>query len=193
MTLGGGRYDAMSGQRPTLRPRRATADEMLDTFALQQLVLAYCHGIDRQDLRLVRSLYHDDAIDDHGAMFRGGPDEYVAWLPSILSRWSATAHIIHNTLFLIEGEYAEGEVTVTAYHRTADGAREVIAHGRYIDQYKKRDGVWRFFRRSLALDWMEKRAVPPSGAPSTSDVTGRPSKEDPVYLRLPLFARQRES
>jgi hypothetical protein len=180
---------------PTLHPHKPTTDEMLDTFALQQLVLAYCHGIDRQDLRLVRSLYHDDAIDDHGAMFHGGPDEYVAWLPSALRRWAATAHVIHNTLFLIDGEDAEGEVTVSAYHRTADGAREVIAHGRYIDQYKKREGVWRFFRRSMALDWMERRVISPLDGPSTSDdkSTGRPSNLDPVYQRLRLFARQRES
>jgi hypothetical protein len=183
----------MSSQRPTLDPRKATVEEMLNTFALQQLVFAYCHGIDRRDLQLVRSLYHDDAIDDHGAMFCGGPDEYVAWLPSMLGRWSATAHIVHNTIFLVDGDHAEGEVTVTAYHRTADDTREVIAHGRYIDQYKKRGGIWRFFRRSLALDWMERRAIPPRQGPGTTAgaTMGQPSEIDPVYQRLPLFARQR--
>lgn len=166
---------------------------MLDTFALQQLVLSYCHGIDRRDLQLVRSLYHDDAIDDHGAMFQGGPDEYVAWLPSVLSTWSTTAHIVHNTLFLIDGDHADGEIALTAYHCTADGSHEIVAHGRYLDQYRKRDGVWRFYRRSLALDWMEERLVPPRDGPSMADAVtmGRPSVEDPCYQRLPLFAGQR--
>lgn len=185
----------MSGDKPSLRPHAATVAELLDTFALKQLVLSYCHGIDRRDLNLVRSLYHDDAIDDHGPRFRGGPDEYVAWLPSILGKWSATAHIIHNTLFLIDGDHAEGEVALTAYHRTIDGTREIIAHGRYIDQYEKRDDAWRFYRRSLALDWMEERPVPLPEGPGIADgvVMGRPSAEDPCYQRLPLFAAQRSS
>jgi len=185
----------MSNGQPTLRPHAIAVDEMLDKFALQQLAVTYCHGIDRQDLQLVRSLYHDDAIDDHSPMFYGNADEYVAWLPSILSMWSATAHIIHNTLFLIDGDQAEGEVTLTAYHRTADGTREVIAHGRYIDQYRKRDGVWRFYRRSLTLDWMEERQIAPQEGPGIAGgvAMGQPSALDPCYQRLPLFAAQRPS
>jgi len=183
----------VSGNNPTLRPHGATLAELLDTFALKQLVLSYCHGIDRRDLNLVRSLYHDDAIDDHGSMFHGGPNEYVAWLPSILSKWSATAHIIHNTLFLIDDSHAEGEITLTAYHRSLDGTREMVAHGRYLDQYKKRDGTWRFYRRSLALDWMEDRAVPPPHSTGIDDgvAMGHPSAADPCYQRLKLFAAQR--
>jgi hypothetical protein len=120
----------------SLSPHEISAQEALDQFALQRLLLCYCHGVDRQDLALVRSLYHDDAIDDHGPMFCGSADEYVAWLPSMLSSWSLTAHIIHSSLFVIDDNTAEGESAMTAYHRTADGAREIIAHGRYLDQCK---------------------------------------------------------
>jgi hypothetical protein len=166
---------------------------MLDTLALQRLGWAYCHGIDRRDFALVRSLYHDDAFDDHGPMFQGTADEYVAWLPKVMSGWSMTAHIIHNSLFLIDGDRAEGELVLTAYHRTLDGKREVIGHGRYIDQYEKRDGVWKFFRRSLALDWMEDREVEalPAGGIDEGVAMGQASAEDPIYKRLPMFAAQR--
>ncbi len=183
----------MSG--PSLSPHAVTIEEMLDKFALEQLVITYCHGIDRQDLKLVRSLYWDDAIDDHGPMFYGNPDEYVAWLPSMLKNWDATAHVIHNTLYLVDGDKAEGEVWMTAYHRTADLKREIIAHGRYIDQYQKRDGIWKFHRRSLALDWMDDHEIPPRPEGGIDDGVnlGRSSADDPAYKRLPLFARQRQS
>ena len=69
---------------PSLSPRAWTAPDVADQFALQQLAWAYCHAIDRRDYALLRTLYHDDAIDDHGVMFKGGPDEYVAWLPSMM-------------------------------------------------------------------------------------------------------------
>ena len=178
----------------SLLPHAVSLEEALDTIALQRLAWTYCHGIDRRDFSLVRGLYHDDAIDDHGPMFKGGPDDYVAILPTLMKDWSMTAHIIHNMLFLIDGEQAEGEVTVTAYHQTLDGGREVIGHGRYIDQYRKRDGVWRYYRRSLVLDWMEDREVAerPKGI-DEGMAMGQASAADPVYQRLPLFAAQRQS
>lgn len=179
---------------PSLSPRRITVEEMLDKFALEELVVTYCHGIDRQDLKLVRSLYWDDAIDDHGPMFYGNPDEYVAWLPSMLKNWDGTAHVVHNSLYLVDGDNAEGEVWMTAYHRTADKKREIIAHGRYIDQYQKRDGVWKFYRRSLALDWMDEHEIPerPAGGIDDGVNLAQGSAQDPVYKRLPMFARQRQ-
>lgn len=181
----------MSLRQPTLRPHVMTTQEMLDHFALQRLVVTYCHGIDRGDLALVRRLYHDDAIDDHNPMFVGSADEYVAWLPGMLANWSATAHIIHSSLFLIDGDNAEGESTLTAYHRTRDNKREIIAYGRYIDQCHKREGVWRFHRRSLALDWSEERDAPQTAGIGEGAAMGQPSDQDPVYTRLPLFRRQR--
>ena len=43
-------------------------DEVRDRMALQHLVTAYGHGIDRRDYGLLASLYHDDAVDDHSAI-----------------------------------------------------------------------------------------------------------------------------
>ncbi len=178
----------------TLEPHVVGMSEMLDKFALQQLAWTYCHAIDRGDLKLVRSLYHDDAIDDHGPMFSGSPDEYVAWLPSMLANWEMTSHVISNMLFLIDGNQAEGELVVLAYHRTpAPGSREIIARGRYLDRYEKRDGIWRFFRRSLVLDAMEERATPMGDGPSLDEgmEKGRPDAGDPCFTRLAMFERQR--
>ncbi|MBU6392999.1 MAG: nuclear transport factor 2 family protein [Sphingomonadales bacterium] len=167
---------------------------MADQFALQRLASTYCHAIDRRDYELLRSLYHDDAIDDHGAMFCGSPDEYVAWLPSMMANWAATVHSISNMLFLVDGNRAQGELQTTAYHRThGTPAREVIAGGRYLDQYEKRSGIWRFHRRALVLDWFEDRAVQRGEGPAIDDgvVCGRADASDAVYARLPWFAAAR--
>lgn len=178
----------------TLEPRALDLQHLLDRAALERLVLSYCHGIDRSDLKLVRSLYHDDAVDDHGAMFCGSPDEYVAWLPGMLANWQATRHTVSNMLFLIEGDTAEGEHPTTAWHRTADGTRDLIAHGRYLDRYERRDGVWKFLRRNLVLDWMEERANAPTLGGGVDDGVelGRGGADDPVYARLGLFGADRK-
>ncbi|AZI34930.1 nuclear transport factor 2 family protein [Caenibius tardaugens] len=91
---------------------------LLDQIALRDLVMRYCRGCDRRDFALVRSLYHDDAIDDHGTMFKGTPDEFVAWLPEAMAPWELTIHSISNSLFVVDGDYAEGEHHARAYHRT---------------------------------------------------------------------------
>lgn len=176
-------------------PRAWSADDLADQFALQRLAWTYCHAIDRRDYALLRTLYHDDAIDDHGAMFRGSPDEYVAWLPAMMANWAATVHSIGNMLFLVDGDSAEGELQTTAYHRTAaTPVRELIAGGRYLDSYEKRDGIWRFHRRALVLDWFEDRPLQRGSGPAIDEGVdcGQPDTSDAVYARLARFAQARD-
>ncbi len=103
---------------PSLAPRVWSVSDAVETLALQHLASTYCHAVDRRDFALLRTLYDDDAIDDHGPMFCGGPDAYVAWLPTMMARWAVTSHVISNMVFLIDGDEAEGELVATAYHRT---------------------------------------------------------------------------
>lgn len=166
--------------------------ELIDKQALQELVLTYCRACDRRDFVLLRTLYHDDAVDEHGAMFCGSADEYVAWLPGVMANFEATVHSITNALFIVAGAEAQGELYSVAYHRThPPGAREITIGGRYLDHYERRAGRWKFRRRSLALDWCRLGTVDPSayrefaaGAPA-----GRADGADPSYLALSYFRR----
>jgi hypothetical protein len=167
--------------------------ELIDKQALHELVLTYCRAIDRRDFVLVRSLYHDDAIDDHGSMFQGGPDEYVAWLPKMMANFEATVHSISNALFVVAGDRAQGELYSVAYHRThPPAARDIVAGGRYLDHYERRDGAWRFARRALALDWCRIDAVSEAAYAelAASAPAGRAGADDPSYRLLSYFARK---
>jgi ketosteroid isomerase-like protein len=169
-----------------------TLQALIDKQALSELVYTYCRACDRRDFALVRTLYHDDAIDDHGAMFCGSADEYVAWLPQVMANFEATVHSISNALFVVHGDEAQGEIYTQAYHRTpAPAGREIIIGGRYLDRYARRAGAWKFLHRSLALDWVRLQAVDAAayaefaaGAPP-----GRTDATDPSYLALPFFSR----
>lgn len=176
----------------TVRPHIFDAQEVLDRAALQHLVTAYCHGIDRRDYALLRTLYHDDAIDDHTPYYCGPAEGYIDWLPTIMDTWKATSHSVGNMLFLIDGDRAEGEIGARAWHLTLDGTREFIAWGRYADRYERRDGVWRFLHRSFILDHAEDRAVAAGSDYGADGVgTGKAGPEDPVYERLPLLGKER--
>src|SRR5262249_43517897 len=106
----------------------------------------------------------------------------------------ATSHCVSNMLFLIDGAHAEGELLTSAYHRALGGTQEMIAYGRYLDRYEKRDDVWKFLRRSLVLDWVSDRplaaAIQTVGA-SMGIAVGSASAEDPCFERLSLFHAQR--
>ncbi|MFT4053837.1 MAG: nuclear transport factor 2 family protein [Novosphingobium sp.] len=164
--------------------------EWLDHVALRDLLMRYCRGCDRRDFALVRSLYHDDAVDDHGAMFSGGPDAFVAWLPEAMAGWHATRHSITNTLFVVTGDDAEGEHYVEAWHRThGPDIREYVVHGRYLDRYRRRDGRWKFLHRSLVFDHGYIRDVDASAVErlGRDAPEGRADRDDPSW-RLALLA-----
>jgi ketosteroid isomerase-like protein len=166
---------------------------LADKSALHELVYTYCRAIDRRDFELVRELYHEDAIDDHGDMFCGPRDAYIAWLPGALAQFQTTQHRISNTLFAVDGDYAEGEVYAVAYHRTyPPDLQEVIGGGRYVDQYQRRNGIWKFSRRTVINDWMSMNKLDPkvfehmiAGLPSA-----QPNETDPSYRQLRLLTRK---
>lgn len=165
-------------------------DEVLAREALRHLVTAYGHAIDRRDYALLRTLYHDDGIDDHTPYYSGPASGYVDWLPGMMANWRATMHTALSALFVVQGDRAEGEVAARAWHLTADGARQFVAWGRYTDQYERRDGIWRFTRRSFILDFTEDLPAGRGSDFGSDGVgTGRAGADDPVHARLQWFAR----
>jgi ketosteroid isomerase-like protein len=165
----------------------------MDKAELQELVYLYARAADRHDYTLMRSLYTDDAIDDHGSMFYGSADEYVKWLPSILETWDSTLHSVCNTLFAVDGDVGEGEVYKITYHRTKSAPQdEVISGGRYLDKYRRcADGKWRFTHRRLVQNWTWKRPASAAGfipsPPGTPDA--RTDASDLLYTHLSMFAK----
>ncbi|WP_353227351.1 nuclear transport factor 2 family protein [Novosphingobium sp.] len=173
-----------------LAPRAIDPQAGADREALRHLVAAYGHGVDRRDWALVRSLYHDDATDDHRPYYNGSASGYVDWLPGMMANWRATSHAMLSALYVLNGDRAEGEVVARAWHLTLDGTRQFVAWGRYADRYERRDGVWRFAHRSFILDQAEDLPAPAGDDFGSTGVdTGRAGADDPVYTRLPLFTR----
>ncbi|MEJ7935346.1 nuclear transport factor 2 family protein [Sphingobium sp. AN558] len=133
--------------------RNAALNALLDREALRDLAMRYARAIDRRDQDLLRSVYHDDAIDDHGLVFCDRAALFVAQLPQLMAPFAITAHHLTNQSYRIEGDRADGELYFIAYHRT-DGPDEkhLIALGRYLDNYERRGGDWKIAHRRLVWD-----------------------------------------
>lgn len=172
--------------------REPDVQELASREALRRLVSLYSRAVDRRDFALLRSLYHDDAFEDHGDMFSGGPDAYVAFVEKALSNYEATAHYAVTMNFEVDGDRAEGEVYKINYHRTAGtGAYEVITGSRSLDRFRCDCGEWRFLGRSITLDWSTKRPVDPEAYRdfAAGSQPGRPGPDDLSYRVLKLLGR----
>jgi hypothetical protein len=171
---------------------QAELQALLDKQAITELVNSYCNAADRHDHDKMRALYHDDAIDDHGAFFQGLAMEFIDKLPEIQAPMAILHHNVTTVNIKLEGDYAEGEVYVLAFHqvRTEDGPVDMLIGGRYFDRYEKRNGEWKFSHRAVVADWARV------DSPSTvtldhpmieGSYIGKPGKEDPSYDFYRLF------
>jgi len=128
---------------------------MLDEFALQKLVHAYCRAVDRGDVDQLATLYHRDATDDHGGFSEGDAGGLLARLAAARPYLRAMQHHITTVNFAVDGHRAEGEIYTIAVHTLAGNGRDVdvVTAGRYLDEYAKRDGTWKILRRTIVTDW----------------------------------------
>ena len=169
---------------------------LINKQLIAELVLSYSRSVDRQDFSLLRTLYTEDAFDDHGDLYRGNAAGYVDSLEQSMQGCDITSHAVHNHLIaLIDEQTAEGEVYVSAYHRIADGKGGLVDYVggfRYLDQYRLEGDRWLFSRRQLMIDWC--KTAPAFWDTNQPWLPGTPmgttNSDDHSYtLTHPLFAR----
>lgn len=159
---------------------------LIDKQDITDLVYAYCNASDRHDHDKLRQLYHSDAIDDHGGFFKGLAMEFIDQLPQIQAPMNILHHNVTNINLALDGDYAEGEIYVLAFHQisTDEELIDLLIGGRYFDKYEKRKDVWKYSERAVVADWATVNS------PSTVQLDhplvqgshiGRPGKADPSY------------
>lgn len=154
---------------------------------IRELAQLYARGIDRKDMGLLRTLYTDDAVDNHGAYYSGPVEGYFAFLDMSLPHMHIGSHNICNHLISVDGDRATGEVYAIAWHLVPDG-KGGLAHDvqsvRYVDNHRKEAGRWLFARRDVTFDM--KMLLPAADHGDKPDPA-----QDVTYhvLRSALFAR----
>ena len=141
------------------------------------------------DRSLVRSCYHDDALDLHGS-FSGGPDEYVDWAFRVIARHAATFHFIGNVLIELEGPRARAESYGISIHTSLsdEPERNLLIGFRYVDRFEKRGDAWRVAARVVVYDWVQPMGAAPAGSEAErfgprTPIGGR-APDDPWYALL---------
>ena len=94
-------------------PSDEQLQRLCDEHAIYRVLTDYCHGIDRRDMPLVRSVYHDDGVDHHTG-FDGPVDEFVTWVAPLLATFDGTQHTLGNHRVDLFGDHAVSETYATA-------------------------------------------------------------------------------
>jgi SnoaL-like domain len=184
---------------------------MWDRQEIERLLFTYCRGVDRQDLEVLKSVYHEDAIDEHG-YFVGTAHEFAE---HVIARMAVNTtygqHQISNALIEVDGDRAICESSYWGFHKvppgweslssffgeayaekakadgTLDQTHEYLCGGRYLDNLERRGGVWKIAHRRITVEWSQSGAATEQtdGARAALNLPGTRDKTDPLYaLRM---------
>ena len=145
-------------------------DESADRLGIRELIDAYAHCADRRDAEGQMALFAEDTEFQVFMNSRSPEPSYVlhgrdALAPVFadLNQYQATTHFNGQSTIRLSGKTATGESYCIAHHLTvgANKCTLMLASIRYLDDFAKIEGNWRFARRKLMVDWTETRAWSP--------------------------------
>ncbi|MEO8804472.1 MAG: nuclear transport factor 2 family protein [Burkholderiaceae bacterium] len=88
----------------------ATVRALSDRQDILDCLHRYCRGVDRFDRDLLLSVYHPDAVDDHG-VFVGNREAFVDWALAYHAEHQLSHHhMIFNPTIELHGDTAHTEV-----------------------------------------------------------------------------------
>jgi SnoaL-like protein len=148
-----------------------------DHLALSDLSVRYAAAADSRDGAAFAGLFEPDGElvvptypeGFHPVVTRVG-HEQLHRVPAALDRYAATFHVVANLRFDVDGDAADGTVQCIAHHVSGapPEATDTVWFIRYEDDYRRREGWWRFRRRVLHLQWVEHHRVDEIGPPWTT-------------------------
>lgn len=154
---------------------------LIDKQAITEAIYSYCRAVDRLDVPLGESIWHDDAFADYGASYYQGPGKGVI---SVICRHHggllSHSHQVTNILIDLAGDRAGSEAYVTGTMRLERDGKllQIGVWARYLDSWEKRAGRWGIVRREVVFDHDEIREVTPMGRePTFTRDRGDPSYE----------------
>jgi 3-phenylpropionate/cinnamic acid dioxygenase small subunit len=125
---------------------------LIDRQRIRDVIHRYARAVDRHDEDMIRSVFHPDAVDNHGP-FYGTLPEFIDWV-NTLHENKALSHT-HNICCHIcdlDGDVAHTESYIIWVLRYVDEKTVLFGTGRYIDRLEKRNGEWRIAVRRVMTD-----------------------------------------
>ena len=145
--------------------------DLADKQAIRDQLYAYCRSVDRLDIPLGHSVFHEDSIADYGEGVYNGPGRgAIDKICQDHHHLTSHSHQVSNVLINLDGEKAGSEAYMTGTMRMQRDGKEfqIFVRARYIDSWEKRDGKWGIVHRQVAYDHDEMREVTSLRGPANS-------------------------
>lgn len=167
--------------------RQAKLDALLDQQEIWECLVRMSRGTDRCDKELFLSGMHADSVVTAGP-FVGSPNDLYDWAAKLqIETYSATFHNLHQMTCDLDGDTAHTETYFFFVGTLANGETNVLAGGRYVDRFERRNGVWGMVMRNNYVEWTS--VAPAMGSP-LGDIpglfdNGAPARDrgDASYIR----------
>jgi ketosteroid isomerase-like protein len=157
--------------------------ELADKQAIRDLIYTYCRAVDREDVALGYSVWHEDGQADYGAtFFQGRGKDVIDFICRSSKGLISQSHQVTNILIELAGDHAGSEAYISSSYRLEQNGQlmHMGVWARYLDSWDRRDGRWGLAHRKVIFDHDELRPVTPMGraGPFIRD------RSDPSYAVL---------
>lgn len=167
---------------------------LTDRAEIYDRMQRYARGIDGQDRSLLRSAYHDGAVDDHVG-FVGEVDHFIDWALTYHGNQTRYQHYLLNHTVDIDGDEAHAETYYLFIATDGEPASHMtISGGRYVDRLERRGGRWAIVDRVCLVEFMDESesllteaaiAMVPGARAGSHDTTD-PSYDRPLRASRPV-------
>jgi hypothetical protein len=150
-------------------------------LAITEVIYRYCRALDRMDRALADTVWHPAGTADYGPTFQGSATGLLDAMWANHAKLLGHSHQVTNILIEVDGDHAGSEAYVTGrlWDATESGAlSHMVAVGRYLDSWSRRDGVWAIDHRRFVYDAVFP--FDPAGA-KESELTRLASRRDPTH------------
>jgi hypothetical protein len=136
---------------------------LLDRQEIHDALMRYCCGIDRGDLDLILSAFHDDALDNHTGVEERAVDRFTQTVKRATGMGMLTSHNLGNIYIRVKGEVAFSQSYFTAWHRLEIDAKpyDWVISGRYVDRFERRNAERLIAHRTVVYDFERFDEVAP--------------------------------
>jgi hypothetical protein len=156
-----------------------------DVQAIKKLLYTYCRSMDRIDVELGYSIWHEGAQADYSeGIYQGSGRGFIDWVLQRHREISAHSHQVTNIFIELDGDRAASEAYVTAVVQAPaeGGVTQTHFCGRYLDRWSYRGGRWGIDRRIYIQDTVELHTFVPGVVPPRM----KRDRTDPSYRVLGL-------
>jgi hypothetical protein len=139
----------------------AELGDLIDRQAIIDKLNRYCRAVDRLDVPLGHTVFHEDGYADYGPLYQGDGRGVIDLICKSHLQTLNHSHEICNTIVSLEGDAAGSEAYFHSATRLMMEGKvtQIRVWGRYLDKWSKRGGEWAIDKRLVVFDFDELREI----------------------------------